>query len=882
VTTSLQIIIPHSNTDLDALGAAVGVQVLYPGATIVLPGPPGQLAAAFLSLHRYTIRTRYARDIDLTSVKRAIVVDTADPARLGPLQAVLPHAEIHVYDHHPPEADDLPATLEVRDIVGAASTLVAELIAEAGAPLTPVQATAMLLGIYADTGSLNHLGTTARDAAAAAFLLAKGANLQAVARFIPARLSPPQQALLRTLQDQGRWVTVNGARIRLVEAETADYVGGLSLIVHTLLTIAPAHALFAAVKMADRVHLVGRSEVPWVNVATVCAAFGGGGHHSAAAAVAKGATVAAVCEKLVQTLEQVVERPLMARDVMSSPVKTIMQSKPVRDAERLMLRYGHSGLPVLDELGHLAGMVSLRDIEKARRHGHEQIPVKGMMIRHVVTVGPDTPLDEVQDLMLAKDIGRIPVVEGANLLGIVSRSDLLEHVYGGPVPGRHRTLYAAPGLSETLPESDPAVGVLQEAVAATSPGLRGLLRQAGAVAERLGVSVYAVGGFVRDLLMGRPNLDLDIVAEGDGLAYARALAEALGADIQEVPRFETAHIYLPAPEPDVPARIDVATARREFYEHAAALPVVEHADLRQDLYRRDFSINAMAVPLGASGPLGLVDFFGGWQDLQDGLVRILHTLSFVEDPTRILRAVRFANRYGFSLEAETLTCARQAVDDGLLDQVSVERLRNELMLILQEPGSGGTIATLHDLGVLERLLPGVAPGAALRERLDGVDGLATALPDLYQEATGWLAKLMILLLDLQLTQGLKAARRLKLRREFILPVQEVLTNWRIAVDVCGNPRSSRLELVRTLHGWPPDGLLVLCLLGYEERVLRYWREWRHMRLAITGADLTASAVTAGPRIKQTLERVLADYLDGLAPDRDTQLSLALRYAREEA
>ncbi|HLN64726.1 MAG TPA: CBS domain-containing protein, partial [Symbiobacteriaceae bacterium] len=697
---ALQIIIPHSNADLDALGAAVGAQVLYPRASIVVPGAPGPMAAAFLSLHRYNLRLKHWKEIDLAAVTRAIVVDTADPDRLGPLAVVRNTAEIHVYDHHPPEPDDLPATLEVRGMVGAASTLLAELIEEAGADLTPVQATAMLLGIYADTGSLTHLGTTARDAAAAAFLLSKGANLQAVARFIPTRLSPPQQALLRTLQEHGRWLLVRGARIRLVEAETPDYVGGLALVLHTLMEIQPAHALFAAVKMADRVHLVGRSEVPWVDTAAVAAAFGGGGHPQAASAVVKGAAVADVTARLEQVLEQVVERPRMVRDVMSSPVKTIRQTRSVRDAERLMLRYGHSGLPVVDEAGALVGMVSVRDIEKARRHGHDQIPVKGMMIRQVVTVPPDTPLDEVQDLMLVKDIGRVPVVEGGNLVGILTRSDLLEHVYGGPLPRWHRTLYAGPGA---LAEEETAVEAVHRAVAGAPAGLRSLLRTAGAVAERHGVSVYAVGGFVRDLLVGRPNLDLDIVVEGDGISYARALGEALGGAVQEVPRFETAHIYWDPPSPDVPSRIDVATARREFYEHAAALPLVEHADLRHDLYRRDFSINAMAVPLGARGPLGLVDFFGGWQDLQDGLVRSLHTLSFVEDPTRLLRAVRFAHRYRFALEEETLRCARQAVTDGLLDQVSTERLRNELILLLQEPGSGGAVGTLSELGALERL-----------------------------------------------------------------------------------------------------------------------------------------------------------------------------------
>lgn len=878
----MEIIVPHTNTDLDALGAAVGAQVLYPHAVIVLPGTPGPLAADFISLHRSYVRVKKAREIDLSQVTRAIVVDTADSDRLGALAPLRDRVEIHLYDHHPEEPHDLEGRLEVRDLVGATCTLLAELIEEAGAPLTPVQATAMLLGIYADTGSLTHASTTPRDARAAGFLLSRGANLRAVDRFIQGTLSPAQQALLHQLREHGRWVTVRGARIRVVEAETAEYVGGLALTLHKLLEVEPAHALFAIVRMGDRVHLVGRSDVPWVDVGRIAARFGGGGHASAASAVAKGATLAEVNAQLEAALQAEVAPPVMARDVMSAPVKTILETKSVREAERLMLRHGHSGLPVTGDTGQLTGVISLRDIEKARRHGYEAIPVKGIMIRRVYTVTPDTPLDEVQDLMVVKDIGRVPVIEGDALVGIVTRSDLLGQVYGGPAPRWHRRLYA-PTAGSGAVEEEPGAERVRAAMAALPAAIGHLLAQAGQVAERQGVTAYAVGGFVRDLLIGRPNLDIDIAIEGDGLAFARTFAEQLGGRIQEVPRFSTAHIYLDAPEPHMPSRIDIATARREFYEHAAALPVVEHAALREDLYRRDFSINAMAVPLGPTGPLGLVDFFGGWQDLQDRQIRILHTLSFVEDPTRILRAVRFAHRYDFRLEEETASCAKEAVAQGFLDRVSIERLRNELILMWKEPKSGAAMATLSELGVLRKLLPEVdahdagVPAALL----DGYEGLAATMPDIYDEATPWLGKLMLLLHRLPLKEGVRAAGRLKLRREQTQPLLHVLTTWRMALDVVTGRSSGRAEVVRTLSDWPPDGLLMLSKLGGSARVIRFWREWRHVKLAITGADLIAAGLPAGPVIRRVLARVLSDRLEGQVPDPESQLALALRYAHEE-
>jgi tRNA nucleotidyltransferase (CCA-adding enzyme) len=536
-------------------------------------------------------------------------------------------------------------------------------------------------------------------------------------------------------------------------------------------------------------------------------------------------------------------------------------------------------MPVVDDTGRLTGMLSLRDVEKARRHGYPQIPVKGIMIHKVVTVPPETPLDEVQDLMVLKDIGRVPVVAGESLVGIITRSDLLGQLYGGPAPRWHRRLYAA--SSGRSGADDPAAARVAEVTRALPGPVQDLLKRAGQVAERMGLSVYAVGGFVRDLLLERPNFDIDITVEGDGLAYARALSQALEGKIKEVARFGTAHIYIDGQKGDRPSRIDIATARREFYEHAAALPLVEHGELREDLYRRDFSVGAMAVPLGPRGPLGLVDYFGGWQDLQSRQIRILHTLSFVEDPTRILRAVRFAHRYGFTLEPETAQCARDAVAQGFLERVTIERLRNELILMLKEPQSGSAMLTLQELGVLGRLLPGAAVGAELRNQLDSYEGLAVTAPELYDDALPWLGKLMLLLHDLPLPEAVRAARGLKLRREEAQPLLHVLTCWRMAHAVVLAPALARGDLVRMLMDWPPDGLLMLCLLGGQERLNRFWREWRHVRLAITGTDLVKAGVAAGPRIGRALARVLSDQLDGLAPDRETQLSLALRYAREE-
>src|SRR5262249_2529688 len=228
--------------------------------------------------------------------------------------------------------------------------------------------------------------------------------------------------------------------------------------------------------------------------------------------------------------------------------------------------------------------------------------------------------------------------------------------------------------------------------------LLGLVRNAAAIAREMGYSTYLVGGFVRDLLIGQANLDLDIVVEGDAIALAERLAAQHGGRVHAHSRFGTA-IWLI--DEDENTHLDFATARTEFYEYPSALPDVERSSIKLDLHRRDFTINALALCLDPERYGALLDPYGGELDLQRGIIRVLHNLSFIEDPTRILRAVRFEQRFGFTIEARTA----QLIDDArnLLDKVSGQRLRHELDLIFSEAEPERALGRLQQLGVLEKI-----------------------------------------------------------------------------------------------------------------------------------------------------------------------------------
>jgi tRNA nucleotidyltransferase (CCA-adding enzyme) len=231
-----------------------------------------------------------------------------------------------------------------------------------------------------------------------------------------------------------------------------------------------------------------------------------------------------------------------------------------------------------------------------------------------------------------------------------------------------------------------------------SPALQGVLLEAGILAREMGVRAYIVGGVVRDVLMGLQSVDVDIVAEGKGIRFARSLAGRLRARVKSYEKFGTATLTFPEG-----TKVDIATARTEIYERPAALPRVTPGSIRDDMSRRDFTINAMAVSL-MPGEFGrLLDDFGGTRDIRERHIRALHERSFIDDPTRIFRAVRFEKRLDFRIVRSTEQWIAEALSRPVLEELEDYRVATELRLILGEPDPAGTLKRLSDLGIIERL-----------------------------------------------------------------------------------------------------------------------------------------------------------------------------------
>ncbi len=693
----MEVITTHTNADFDSLASMLAAKKLYPSAVLVFPGSQERsLRDFFIHSTLYAFEVERMKNIDLQEVRRLILVDTRQISRIGKFSEVVSNSdvEIHIYDHHPPSSDDLHGSLEVVSEVGATTTLLLSLLRERGMEITPDEATVMLLGIYEDTGNLTFPSTKEEDLTAAGYLIRKGANLNVLSNVITKELTAEQVFLLNDLIQSANRYNIHEIDVVIAQAAVDHYIGDIAVLVHKLKDIENLDVLFVLVRMEDRIYFIGRSRLEEVNVADIASEFGGGGHPTAASATLKGMTLIDAHDRLVKVLKEMVRPRRVARDVMVYPVKTIEPERTLEEAGEMLTRYNLAILPVLHE-GHVVGLISKQVVERAFHHGLQGSPVKEYMTTEFPTVAPDTSFSRIQELIIGQNQSLLPVLEKDRLVGTISVGDvmrvlqeeMLKSVKGPPTlesqPLHARKKMISKLMQERFPER-----------------VHDLLMEFGRIGDELGYSVYAVGGFVRDLLMRVENFDVDIVVEGDGIRLAEEFEKKFPCRIRTHKKFGTAIILFPDG-----LKVDVATARLEVYDSPAALPTVERGSTKMDLYRRDFTINTLAIQLNPKAFGELIDFFGGVRDIKEKVVRVLHNLSFVEDPTRVFRAIRFEQRLGFQIGKHTQNLMRNAVKMGFMDRLSGGRILSELILILQEENPIPALKRMRDFNLFHFLHP---------------------------------------------------------------------------------------------------------------------------------------------------------------------------------
>ncbi len=861
----LTIITTHLNADYDALASMLAAHKLYPGSLVVFPGSQEKnLRNFFVQSMVYLFNMADVKDIDLADVARLVLVDTRQPRRIGKFAALVNRSdlEIHIYDHHPPMDHDIKGHYEVTETIGATVSLLVQIIKDKGIAITPDEATIMCLGIYEDTGSFTFPSTTEKDFSAAAFLLSCGANLNMISNLIAREISPEQISLLNEMIQAATHYNINGVDIVITTLASDTYVPDFAYLVHKLVKMENLNAIFALALMENKTYVVARSRIPEVDVGTIVTALGGGGHAFAAAAAIKGQTVAQTEQKLIEILYKAIQSQTQAKHLMSSPAITVAETVSCKEANDLLTRYNINALLVTNqERGQtrLTGCISRQVIEKALFHKLSRSPVGEYMTSELVTVDPEADLLEIQEKIFGHKQRILPVMNGHRSVGVITRTDLLKVLVQQSkltkgdlpdplaVPVHARTRRIANFMRERL-----------------SPRILEILRTIGEVASSIGYDAYVVGGFVRDLFLYRTNEDIDIVIEGDGIAFAKTYAKLMKARIHSYAKFGTAVIIFPDE-----FKIDVASARMEYYKFPAALPIVEMSSIKLDLFRRDFTINTLAIQLNPDKFSTLIDFFAAQKDLKERTLRVLHNLSFVEDPTRIFRALRFEQRFGFSIGKLTSHLIENAVKRDFFKRLSGRRVFTELRHILNEDNPTPAIIRLHDYDLLKAIHPSIEMNSELINLLNAVKKVQAwhdllFLEDAYLK---WAVYFMALIHKCTPRTCSEICKRLELAPRHKVLVQKE----RFQAEKCLTALEHRLprtnsELYQTLSGFKTELILYLLALSKREQVKKaisfFYTQLRSVQVSLSGQDLMDMGFKPGPPFKKVLQTVLEAKLDG--------------------
>ena len=861
----MDIILTHERTDFDGLASLLGAYLLEQHLTPVLPRQLNRNVEAFITLYGVELPFLDPRDLTGEPIESVCLVDTQS---MTSIKGMVSDLKVRIIDHHPLK-NDVPEGWEtiIREI-GATTTIFVGAIQERDIPLTPIQATLLLLGIYEDTGSLTYTRTTAEDIFAAGILVERGAILSIVSDYLNHPLSMAQQQIYEELRACAESLIIHGHNLIIAQADATELDEELSSLAHKLRDLLDPDALFILLTTSSGVQVIARSTDDHIDVSEVLSVFeGGGGHPRAAAALINKASIDDIYQNLVKILPQYVKPAVRAKDIMSRDPQTLPPDTPVQEAAEMMIRFGYEGYPIVED-GEIVGLLTRRAVDRALAH-ELKLTAASLMEAGNVRVFTSDSIEQIQYVMTESGWGQIPVVSSRSkkIVGIVTRTDLIKILAPSrPRPGRQNL---SPRLEATLPE------VRME-----------LLNRIAEIAAEEKSALYIVGGFVRDLLLDHPSLDFDLVVEGDAIKLAESVREIFGGRVTSHSRFGTAKWFIDKHQltimgstkklrESLPETLDFISARKEFYTHPTALPTVERGSIKLDLHRRDFTINTLALRLDGRHKGELYDYWGGLADLKAKLVKVLHSLSFVDDPTRILRAVRYEQRYGFQLDQRTQDLLLEA--KGLLKRVSGDRIRHELDRIFDEKNAAQMMDRLHQLTILNAIHPDLDWDKSLTK-------LVKSLPEkehpqewkIEPEGGGMPIKraIMYTVWLMRSPQNTGINQRLKLV-SFISEVIQEASKLRGQLKGLNKlpPSQVTAELDRVSNLAIYAVYLEAKEPKYKGILSRYLSSWQHVESNITGLDLKGAGLDPGPRYAEILSRIRNAWLDGEIEDKKDEKAL---------
>ncbi len=836
------IITSHLNLDFDGFAAAHLLTLCFPDSMLVFPGSKEKKLRRFLENCQLDLmgETPISKLSDLEHPDGLVVVDTSSRKRIGKLAQYLdnlPADGVYLFDHHLDSPDMIRAGHLFLQSTGATTSIVVHYLKEKGIRIPSDYATLGVMGIYEDTDFLSFPATTPQDVDAVSWLLRQGADLNAVTVALRHPFSARQIALFNKLVPALERFLIKDRPLAIVQFVTDQFEPDISAVTHRLMELEDIRLFFCILQMENKTFLIARNLYEDVNLKELFSNFEGGGHKNIFTAIFKNKTALEVRLELDKILS-LLPSSLRAKDIARPPVAILNWDEPVATVFRKLNQLRVNSLPVRDAQGELAGVVTRQDVDYAMLHKFEALSVSHITRFDIAMVAPEDEVDRVRDMFLEKNVKMAFLKEPDGTIGIITRTAAFRNAVDMNET-KIKRLHYGERLRRILPEK-----------------LLSIVRLAGEIADRQGVELYVVGGFVRDLLLRKPNQDFDFVVNRDGIKFAQTLALKLDARCVAHEKFNTAVVIARDG-----IRLDVATSRFEVYSEPGALPDVTSASIFHDLYRRDFTINAMAIRLNRKGFGELVDFFGGRRDLKEGIIRVLHSLSFIDDPTRMIRAIRFKHRLKFRIGKGTLSLMKSAVSLDIVEKVSGHRFLKEIQALFMTRNASFVLEDLEQIGGLRFFHKDLKLDAFARNLAANVDSVLAWHRLLFQERVHeWLLYLFALLIHASREHKMEVSKKLSLANSLtrqVLRFRGCVRGLEIFFDRKRHP--ARSEIVEILGSLEPEILLFALAYFEDETVKRTISDFitslKHFPLWVTGKDIIARGVRPGPKIREILTEV---------------------------
>jgi len=817
--------------------------------------------------------------IDFSQTSKLVIVDTRQKSRLPHVSRLLSKKDIiiDIYDHHPAMEGDVKGSFEITRQTGATTTILSSMLQVKKIIPNPEEATIMALGIYEDTGLFTYSSTTKEDLEQAAFLLSCGANLNTIVSFVVKEIKSEQVTWLNELLNEMTIHKINGVDIHMSVISSPTYITDLATIVQKVVRMENLDIFFAIVLMDNKINIIARNRIPEVDAGKILSGFGGGGHSYAASAKVDNQTLAQVEMMLIKQLQKEVKSIRVAKNLMASPAITIEPHVPCKTAGNMMTRYNINTLLVVDKKKNTyEGYITRQIIEKTHHHKLSHLPVKEYMNSEVSSISSDADVSQIENIIIERKHRILPVIDDGQIKGVITRTDLLNYLV------QH---------NKALKRNDTELGIKKNAKKRHIGNIlyqrldnrkKQLLQNIGKTGNELGFNMFVVGGFVRDLLLNRQIDDIDIVVEGDGIEFARVYAKKEGCRINTHKKFGTAVIIFPDK-----FKIDVASARLEYYKTPAALPIVEKSSIKLDLARRDFTINTLAISLNPDNFGTMIDYFGANRDLKDKTIRTIHNLSFVEDPTRIFRAIKFSNRFGFKIGKVTSNLIKNAIKIDCFKNLSGLRVLSELKQIFEEENPIPAIRTMEAYGLEKVIHKNLIFIPNTYQLLESVNKILSWHDLLYMEEQypRWAVYFMALLNRCSYKVSEQICNRLKvpLKERRILLEKRYKAEKQLSL-IESSSNYTKQDLYWAFINSKTEYILYMMALAKDEEIKKaisnFYTHQRRIRPYMRGRDLLKIGLSPGPVFTTIFNQVLNAKLDGQLKTKKEEIKFATEYARK--